>query len=108
MLLLSFTVNLVLIDATGSFMGGHRWLKDIPKFATGHSPSFDDLKVSFNPKVSYTIAKFALPPQLEEDLRQYGFPAQDDTVRQVHYSLPMIGPDNRIFFIDKREKNHRQ
>lgn len=108
MLLLSFAVNLGCVDATGPFMGGHRWLKDIPKFATSHSPSLDDLKVSFNPKVSYTIAEFALPSQLEEDLRQYGFPAQDDMVRQLHASLPIVGPSDKVFFIDKRENNNRQ
>lgn len=96
----------LVVDATGSFMGGHRWLKNIPKYASCRSPSLDDVKISFNPKVSYTQFEFALPPRLEEDFRQYGFAAQDDTVRQIHASLPMVGPDNKVFFIDKREKNN--
>lgn len=96
------------LDATGSFMGGHRWLKAIPKYANYRSPSLDDVKLLFDPKVSYMIAEFALPPKLDEAFRQYGFPNSSDSTRKVMASLPVDGANDRLFFIDKRDKNFRK
>lgn len=62
----------LVVDATGAFMGGHRWLKAIPKYANYRSPSLDDVKLMFDPKVRYTQAEFALPPKLDEAFRKYG------------------------------------
>lgn len=91
----------LVVDATGSFMGGHRWLKAIPKFAG----RMDDIRISFNPKVTYVLAEFALPPALEEDFRQYGLPTGDDQTCVLYASLPLNASNDKSFSIDKREKN---
>lgn len=85
-------------------MGGYRWLKTIPKFAN----QLDDVKISFNPKVSYALAEFVLPPTLEEDFRQYGLPTDDDQKCVLHASLPLSVSNDKIFSIDKRENNFRK
>lgn len=85
-------------------MGGHRWLKAIPKFAN----HLDDIKISFNPKVNYALAEFVLPPALEEDFRQYGLPTGDDKTCVLHASLPLNVSNDKIFSIDKRESNFRR
>lgn len=62
----------------------------------------------FDPKVSYIIAEFALPPKLDEAFRQYGFPNSIDTTRKVMACLPVDGANDKLFFIDKRDKNFRK
>lgn len=94
----------LVIDATGSFMGGYRWLKAIPAFAN-RSSSLNDLKISFNPNVSYTTSGFALPPKIEEEMRKYGFPTNQDTDATSYGSFPLCGAENRTLFIEKRDKN---
>lgn len=88
-------------------MGGFRWLKAIPALSN-QSPSLDDLKIAFNPNISYTTCEFALPPKLEEDFRKYGFPTDQDANASSYGFFPRGGAENRLVFIEKRDKNFRE
>lgn len=94
----------IVIDATGPFMGGFRWLKDIPALSS-QRPSLDNLKITYNPNASQTTCEFTLPPDLEEDLRKYGFPTDQDNNGFLYGFLPGREPDNTVLYIEKREKN---
>lgn len=98
----------LVVDATGPALGGYRWLKAIPTFSDSRrSPSLQDLKISFDPKMAYSTCEFKLPPKLDDEFREYNFPPADgrDTTSTVYVSLPRDSMNNRHVIIEKRENN---
>ncbi|GJJ09112.1 hypothetical protein Clacol_003334 [Clathrus columnatus] len=93
----------LVVDATGPFQGGFRWLKNLP--IPSLSTSLQNLKISFDPKMTYTSCEYELPPRLEEEYRKYGFPTDADTICKVYVYFPVGGEDNRQIIIEKRERN---
>ncbi|GJJ09117.1 hypothetical protein Clacol_003339 [Clathrus columnatus] len=91
----------LVVDATGPFLGGFHWLKKIPKPPASKSPLLQDLKLSYDPKMSYTYCDFALTPKLEEEFRKYGFPTDADTTSKFYVCFPTGGIDNKQVLFEK-------
>jgi hypothetical protein len=106
-------LNSCFADCTGPALGGLRWLQNLSSASTTETQnqksalSLDALKVTYDPKMSYSTCEFDVPRRLMPSLKALGLPGDFDTAGFLYVNFANPRLDCRNVIIGRKEDNFR-
>lgn len=80
-----------------------------PPPGSGEKPlSFEDLKVSYDPKVAYSTSEYHIPPSLREELKEICLPLDFENIGVLYTNIATPYKDGNIVSIQRREDDYSE
>lgn len=95
-------------DCTGPASTGLKWLRELAK-NNGNQKAvsqLDNLRVTYNPKLSYRTCDFDVPPHLISQLGEAGFPEDWNTTTVPFVCFPDAKREHRLLAVIRKENHH--
>ncbi|GJJ12742.1 hypothetical protein Clacol_006987 [Clathrus columnatus] len=92
----------------GPASAGLRWLKELAK-ANGNqkaSTQLENLRVTYNPKLSYRTCEFNVPPHVTEQLKEAGFPEDWNTTTVPLVCFPDAKVGQRLLAVVRKDNDY--
>lgn len=98
----------LLIDCTGPASAGLKWLKELATVNGNRETlsQLENLRVTYNPKLSYRTCEFNVPPHLIDQLKETGFPEDWENTTIPLVCFPDSKRDNRLLAVIRKDGNY--